>query len=1336
MRYIVITIIILTSCIIHLKAGNNSNFYFSNIDGEKGLSQNNVKTIMQDSYGFMWFGTRNRLNRYDGISMKVYNCYDPVSKRGDNNISSLFEDKQQQLWVGTDKGIFIFNPISESFRFFNKKANKNLFIQDWVADIQADLDNNVWIVIPKQGLFRYNIKEDSLHYYAIGNFDLPDQGNPQCICIEMSGKVWVGTNGGGVYLYDRKSDSFTQYLGDKNGSTLRNENIYTMCDYGDELVLGIHEGKLRKINKRKNTLSDVDSPNVHYKIIRHVTLINGALWVGTQSGLYIINELEKTTTVLQEDPMFPYLLSDNIIEKIYKDRENGIWIGTNFGGVDYLPNRTLDFECYVPLSNKNSISSKRVREIREDSSGNIWLATEDAGLNILNPKTKSFQRLDSHLYFNKTLGLLVDNDQAWVGFFKNGLDIIRLPQLTIEHYSGISLGLNESSIYTICQDKNNKIWLGNAWGVFTGDKDKKQFLRQEQFGLNYIYDIIEDSDGYIWVATMGNGVYKYNQTTKQTEHYVNRSGDKTSLSSNSVSNIIETKTGEIWFSTDRGGICRYNKRNDNFTSFSVENGLPDDVSYKILEDKDKNLWFGTNKGLVRFNPESKAVRVFSKKDGLPGNQFNYKSALASSTGKFYFGSLDGLIVFDPLSIKDNKYKPPVYITKLSIFNKEIDINSEDSPLKKSIINTKKITLNYNQSNISFEFVALSYTAPLANKYAYKMENIDKDWTYTNNNHSASYAKLPPGKYIFRVKGSNNDDLWNNEGTSIEIEILHPWWQSNIALSIYLITTILALYFLISWYLKRKEREHTEKRKLFEAEKEKELYGEKVEFFTNIAHEIRTPITLINGPLESLQEMEIEDPEIKKNLKMMNKSTSDLLGLVNQLLDFRKVDSNKFIINLTKTNVSDLVKEIFSKFEILASRAGKKIELFMPTADIVTVTDKDALNKILNNLFSNAIKYSDKKITVELSACTQFFTLELSNDGKIIPEESRPRIFDPFYQVGKRRDMSSSSGIGLSIALSLAELQNGTLIYNERNGLNTFILNLPLLQPSLEKKESDDDHHIKSEILGDGDNYILADDEPELKPAQQNAIVVLVVEDNLEMLAFITDKLKEHYSIEKATNGFDAMKIIEEKSVDMVLTDIMMEGMDGFDLCSNIKTNVEYSHIPVVLLTAKNDLNSKIYGLEMGADAYIEKPFSVNYLITQLNTLLDNRKREKEAFMRKPFLPIQHIGQNKADEQFLKKIITAIEENITDTNFNVERLSEIVGMSRSSLHRKIKSLIDLTPVDFIRLIRLKKAAELIQSGQYNVSEVGYLVGINSSYYFIKLFHKQFGMTPKEFMNKHL
>ncbi|KAA6301234.1 MAG: Sensor histidine kinase TmoS [Candidatus Ordinivivax streblomastigis] len=1291
---------------------NPANYAFSKINGETGLSQNGVKAIIQDKDGFIWFGTSNKLNRFDGISMKTFNCKDAVLNRGNNNISALYEDKQQILWIGTESGVFRLDPLKEKFSFFNAKTEKGIAISGWVEDIKSDANGNIWIVSPNQGLFRYHLSSKKLSFYQFNGALPTNICSPECICIEETGRVWVGTNGCGVYLYNKQKDSFEQYLGDKDGkNTLAGKYIFTMCDSGDKLIVGIHEGKLLKFNKRKNTLQDINAQQIQNQIIRYVILLNNELWVGTQNGIYIVDEENNSVVNIKENLMDSKSLSDNVVEKIYEDREGGIWITTLYAGVNYLPPENVRFNRLVPNGSDNSISSKKIGILKEDLDGNIWISSVKKRIDIYNPQKGTFKHIETQL---SPLSLFIDKKQVIVGYFKNGMDVISLPDMHITHYTGEQLGLDESSIYAIYKDKFDRLWIGNGWHIFIEDKASHTFKKQMQFGTNFNSDIAEDADGNVWVATKGSGVYCYLVASGVTQHFTHNEEDSTSLSSNSVSNILIDSSDKVWFSTERGGICCYNKDKNNFTTYSIKDGLPDDMAYKILEDKYLNLWFETNHGLVKFNPRTKEVQVFNQNQGLFGNQTLYKAALASSDGLFYFSGMDGLVAFDP-SLSKNTYIPPVFITQLTVLNKEVPIAEQGSPLTQSITHTQEIVLPYDQSSIGFDFVALSYALSTSNEYAYKMENVDNEWIYTKNQH-ISYTKLAPGEYTFRVKASNNDGLWNEEGKSIHIRILPAWWVSNWAGAVYFILIATCIVFCFLWYNKKQQKKQQEKQRLFETEKEKELYVAKVDFFTNIAHEIRTPVTLINGPLESLLEMDIDNPEMRRNLHIMEKNTAELLILINQLLDFKKVDANRFNLSFRRINIARLIQDLYVRFETSATQKGKIVQLCIPEPELLVPLDREAVIKILSNLFSNAISYSAQNIIIELIPDEDQCVIQFSNDGELIPPDQKELIFDPFYQLDRNKNRNSTSGIGLSLARSLAELHNGNLcLDNVDSGMNTFVLELPL-------KQAD----CKEEVAPD--NFSVEEIETVHTKHSQS---LLVVEDNPELLAFMLHKLKNIYEVSGAVNGKEALKTLSEKKIDMIISDVMMPEMDGFELCKLTKTNIEYSHIPVVLLTAKNDLNSKLKGLEVGADAYVEKPFSFNYLLSQIISLLTNRQREKEAFLRKPFLALGQKGMAKADEQFMEQIISLIHANITDENFSVENLAEQMKISRSSLHRKIKALSELAPTDFIRLIRLKRAAEIIQEKKYSISEVCYLVGINSPSYFTKVFHKQFGMTPKEF-----
>lgn len=1302
----------------HILSQEHSDFYFTHVNGENGLSESNVKTILQDSYGFIWFGTKNGLNRYDGTSILQFDCDDLKSGTGNHNISALYEDKERNLWVGTDRGVYIYNPMVDVFTHFTLASPDGITLDNWVAEILSDSSDNIWILIPDQGIFRF--REGKVSHYSLTDRKNNKSNNPECICTSEKGEVWVGTSGMGLFKYNAEKDTFEQHLTDTTGCSLADKTIISICFQEDNIILAIHEGELLKYDTRLNKLSDISFLGEKKTFLRDVMCSGDEIWVGSLHGIFIIHEKKNTVTHLKEDLMRSFSLSDNSIYSIYRDHEGGIWIGTMFGGANYLPNRKLTFDKYVPGSDAYSLNTKRIRGLAEDNEGRIWIGTEDNGVNVLDPQTGKVHQIHDNVPGRLiTLGVKHYDNHIYVGLFKQGMNVISLPGEHLRYVSHKELGIEEGSVYGFFKDSKGRTWIGPGWGLYVSQPNEKKFRRIDEIGYNWVFDIMEAKDGTIWLATMGNGVWKCNPETGSYRNYTYTEGKANTLSSNSVSSIMQDSKGNIWFSTDRGGICRYNETQDNFTTFSIKEGLPDDVAYDILEDKKGNLWFGTNKGLVKFNPDSKEIRVFTNKDGLLGNQFNYQSALKARDGRFYFGGVDGLIAFDPTIQEEDKPLPPVYISKFSIYNKEITVHTPGSPLKQCIVHTDEIVLPYNQTNISFDIALLSYSTAESNQYYYRMEPLDREWIKAANNQNISYAKLPPGKYTFHVQATHGSKSAPST-RSLSLIILPPWWQSAGAYAAYILCTLLIVAGIALWYKRRKDRQLEERQKLFEIEKEKELYESKVDFFTEIAHEVRTPLTLIHGPLEAIEEMGISDPKMKKYIGVMMQNTKRLLELTGQLLDFQKIGADKLTMKFESVDITELLKNITARFEVTFNLKQKELQLKLTEEPIWAAVDKEAITKILSNLLNNALKYASKNVFVELNKEEENFTIRVSSDGNKIPAEASQYIFEPFYQLDRKEKSRNGVGIGLSLARSLASLHKGSIYLDTNQEGNVFVLTIPLNKEGIQLEH-------KKALQKD----IVELDEKTPVTSDSYGYTLLLVEDNESMLAFILERLQECFNIETAKNGAEAMEVLKSTHIDLIITDIMMPVMDGYQLCKEVKSTMELSHIPIIFLTAKNDLDSKINGLKYGAEAYVEKPFSFNYLKEQVVSLLDNRRREREAFAKRPFFSVNNMQMNKADEEFMNKVIKIIENNITDDNFGVERMADTLCMSRSSLLRKIKTLFNLSPLDFIRLIKLKKAAEFIQEGKYRIGDICYMIGINSPSYFSKLFLKQFGMTPKDF-----
>lgn len=1297
------------------------NIFFTHIDSHDGLSENTVKSIVQDSWGFLWFGTKNGLNRYDGFRLKHYAVSDHVKQHANQNISALFEDKERHLWIGTDKGVFIYDPYTELFSFFDVKTAGGKHITDWISQILADHDGNIWIISPNEGAFRYNTATKRLYVYRTSSKPTY-QDNPECLCVRRNGEVWLGTSGAGLYLYHPSTGQLSHFLTDASGYSLKGKNIYTMVDYGEWIAIGEHEGKLVRYNPTTGQLADVNAPKVHYKVIRAMIYDGNELIVGTQDGLYFINEKTGLTRTVKENDMQPNGLSDNMVYSLFRDKRNGIWVGTMQSGVNYMPRQGMIFHRYLPTPTSSQISNKRIREMVAVPGGDIWITTEEGNINIYHTLTHAFETIATPVYKGggNRLALMARGSEVWSGIFKNGLDIIEVKTRHITHYTPARLGLSgDGSVYALKQDRHGNIWLGTGSGLYKKNAGMT-FNKLRAFRDIFCQDIAEDRQGRIWVATIGTGVYRYNPRSGQLRHYTHSDGNNSSLSSNDVTSITIDHTGNIWFSTDRGGVSSYNERTDNFTSFLHQQGLPDDIAYKILEDKRHYLWFGTNHGLVRLNPKNGKTEVFC--NNRNSFQFNYKSAMGTARGTLLFGGADGLVEFNPLLADPPRPGQRVYTTNISVDGEET-LPGDGKILDTNIIHANSINLPYSFSTLSLDVSTLNYTGIESENIEYMLDGVDKTWNTSTIASGIKYSQLQPGSYTLHIRLADG-----SAQRTITINVSHPWWSTMLAKTIYVALGVFFLLWLSRASQKRQKRLMARRELRFKEAQSKELMEAKISFFTDITHELRTPLTLINGSVENIDTSKIKNPTVQKNLLAIKKNCRRLLNLINQLLDFRRMDAKGMKLNFVNTDILTHIRELISRFEPSISNMNKTISLDAEDDSIVMPVDPEALTKILSNLLNNARKYSETFVKVVVrKADDSNLIINVQNDGEKIPSDKDEAVFQPFTRLDNTQG-KPGSGIGLPMARCLAELLGGTLSIDTKSEYNSFVLRLPLHQQYV---ISMDDNAVGDNATAINDAAI-DDYEPDTRKTKDNTL--LIVEDNAEVLNMIVDNMKGQYNILTAQNGKEGLEKAMNEHVDLVITDIMMPVMDGQKMTREIKGDMRTNHIPVIMLTARNTLENRLDGLRAGADAYIEKPFSFAHLKTQVEALLDNRQRERESFLHKPYLPVQNSKINKTEEEFMKKISDIITANLLTPGFNVEQLASEMCMSRSSLHRKIKEVSNLTPIDFIRLIKLKKAAELMQEHGYRTNEVCEMVGISSPSYFIKLFQKQFGMTPKEFTSQ--
>lgn len=1303
-------------------------YYFKNLSIRNGLSQNTVNAILQDRKGFMWLGTKDGLNRYDGLSFRKFK-HDAANPRsiGNSFITSLYEDFNGNIWVGTDAGVYIYYPEKEAFEEFDCQSLEKTRIERSVSMIAGDKQGRVWIAVEAQGMFCYDARQKLLRNYPLSEIS----SNIKCFTFDSGGTLWLGFYGDGLYYSKDNLATVHPYGSPEDGKREFEGGVITKivqgnynCLYIGSVKEGVSELNLTSGQVRNLLAIDESGESIFCRDL--LPYSDNELWIGTESGIYIYNLRTEQFIHLRASLYDSYSLSDNAIYALYKDREEGLWIGSYFGGVDYYPRQYTYFAKYYPKNIANSLHGKRVREFCRADDGTLWIGTEDGGLNHFNPKTKEFHFFEPSAGFTNIHGLCMDGSHLWVGTFSKGLRVIdtRTGVVLRTYTEGHTPhSLNDNSIFSICRTSAGEIYLGTLFGLLRYNRTQDNFDRIPELNGKFVYDIKEDSYGNLWLATYANGAYCYDVSVRRWKNYVFDAEDEKSLPYDKVLSVFEDSYRQIWLTTQGGGFCLFHPDTETFTRYGLKDGLPNDVVYQIVEDDDRFLWLTTNNGLVRFDPKTMEMKVFSTANGLPTNQFNYRSGFKDEAGNIYLGSINGFVAFDPRTFAENRQVPAVAITDFLLFNKEVPVGETDSPLKSSITFSDKVVLTADQNSFSFRIAALSYQAPRMNKLMYKLEGFDEGWLTIGESPLVTYSNLGYGDYVFKVKASNCDGVWNEQETSLHLSILPPFYLSGWAYCFYVLFFMGCLVCVIFYFKRRNYRKQHRQMEMLEQEKEREVYHAKIDFFTNVAHEIRTPLTLIKGPLENIILKKEVDSETKEDLYIMKQNTERLLNLTNQLLDFRKTETRGFRLNFTECDVVAVLRETYLRFTSLAKQKGLDFILELPQECFMADVNQEALTKIISNLLNNGVKYASTYLRISLETDEKVFHIRTFNDGEMIPDTMKEEIFKPFVRLDKEDEVTTGTGIGLALSRSLAELHQGSLMMEKGEEVNCFCLTLPVNQDSTITLSAENVSQVEENSCGW---------EQEETDTKEKKPMILVVEDNPDMLAFIRKQLTTEYSVLTAMNGIEALAVLDNHYVNLVVSDVMMPQMDGFELCKTIKSDLSYSHIPVVLLTAKTNIQSKIEGLELGADAYIEKPFSVEYLLANISSLIHNREKLRQTFAKSPFVAANTMALTKADEEFIWKLNDIIQANLHNPEFSMEDMADALKMSRSSFYRKIKGVLDLSPNEYLRLERLKQAAQLLKEGKSRVNEICYTVGFNSPSYFSKCFLKQFGVLPKDFI----
>ncbi len=1359
--------LLLLSLFIHEKSDAQKNdLRFQHLSTQQGLSHNFVTSIWQDRDGFMWFGTANGLNKYDGYDFTTFQ-FDPKypdhtlnnnivtdvredragqlwattlggglhrvdKKSGEmtcysvppglsnfwNALFNIYADSQGSLWIGSALGILHFNPQTKQFTPYPMERVNRVIGTDTQGRLLVHVKSQgqLYSLDPKSGRF----ESKTLHFpngtsqdqqkvwrrAASGrSFPLSFQTgatiSPSAILLDKSGTLWIGTSGSGLFRLDSKNG--TETLSNYNPQGEVHETIYEDGLYEDA---------------------------------------EGFIWVASPSGLQRIDQKVDQVTTFQADPGVSGSLSSNDVRCLYQDRTGNYWVGTD-NGINKAISNPKPF-LTIPATSSASpirIPEYNVQAVFEDHTGIVWLGSLQKGLYQWLPDKRRLQHISatSSGLASEGVGAIFEDSKRrlWVST-KEALHLFNRTSRKFTRYS------TTIPVLFMDEDAEGKLWIGGTEGLrggiaqfdpatgkfnyFIRDMSNPTATGDSLEGLNFFFvlDLVVSRFGDVWVAT-SQGVNRLKPDTGKFTYYLADSLSEGHLSDNFTRSLYEDSNGTMWVGTNQGGLNWFDPRTETFSCISISDGLPSNQVASITGDSRGNLWLSTHHGISRYNPTTRTFRNFDMRDGLPDDEFNIGS-VHNRDDKIFFGSVNGAVAFHADQIKDNDVVPPVHITSLKVLEKRRPTPVGD------------LELQYDENFLSFDFVSLNYNVPEKNQYAYQLEGLDKDWIYSNSRRFANYTELSPGAYTFRVKASNNDGIWNTAGTSLKIIINPPWWHTWWAYILYGLTG-LCLFFISKRHLIMREKLRTElKFERLASEKLQEVDALKSRFFANLSHEFRTPLSLIRGTVQKLQGQEITSSQHQSDYQLIDRHTGQLLEMINQLLDLSKLEGGKLSLNLQSFEVSGFLKDIAGTFASLFESRKITYRYTVPILPVWVRMDLDKLERVISNILSNAAKFTASNGEVRFSASIEKaevdkFNLQLivEDTGIGISQNHLSRIFDRFYQVDNTATRNyEGTGIGLALVKELVELHGGAIRVQSTEGKGTtFKVWLPVVLAAEGESTQGTDQNMS--IISLVTNDVTA--EANMLNPRSETLRLLVVEDNQDLRHFIVNCFSTNYLVQQAENGEEGLRLALETVPDLIISDIMMPGVNGINLCGQLKTDERTNHIPIILLTAKADVESKLKGLLGGADDYLTKPFNLEELMVRVKNLLESRRMLKEKYSKKLMIQPAEVSVTSVDEKFIQKALLILESNLSNPDFEVNTFTKEIGMSHTHLHRKLTALIGQSPSELIRTFRLKRAATLLEQKHGNVSEIAFMVGFNSPNYFTKCFREFFGQTPSEYTIKH-
>lgn len=1326
---------------------------FQHLNVDNGLSQNSITSMIQDSQGFIWFGTEYGLNKYDGYKVETFvpEGGSPGTLIG-NEVWSILEDSKGRIWVGTNEGVNIFDKNRYTFNKLEAETEEGDKLEGTVSYILEDDKGDFWFGTFTQGVFRLNVDQDRLTHYPITEVDPNETAMSYriwSIHINKNEILWATTWNKGLLRLNTRNGSF-EYFNSEN-SELNTDQLGHLVPRTDStLWIGTRDG-LRILNVYTGdiTQTSVEELNNLAFIQDLLSDDHGRLWIATYGeGLFVYDSDSNALSHFSHDDADPRSLSNNFVLNVMQDSSGCIWAGTWTGGANkYCPD-AVKFDCC-----QQQYDIENVFAIDGDDR-HLFLGTYGDGTYLLDKASGEIEKIRSS---SETTSGIGDNlvmaiekgydGEYWIGYQGAGFARFDLQSREFKFYTagdGDSAGLNFNIVQRILVENEHQIWLGTAGGgvnLFNPeDNSFRYFTTQSNPSLSsdIITALLKDQRGNIWIGTQGGGVNVLDSSLERVIHYGSFPDSSNTLSSTHIWDLWEDREGIIWVATSFG-LNALNPETGEINRYTEASGLGNNWVYTILGDDNGRLWLSTNGGLSVFDPSEKTFRNFDVHDGLQGNEFNANAKFKSNDGKIYFGGTAGFNAFYPDETLFNTREPKIVLTGLEILNKPVPIGEEKTDtytVPKHISQLDELVLTHREQVISLEFAALHYVNPQKNRYRYKLEGFDEEWIETDQRHYVTYTNLDPGDYTFRVRGSNSDGYWSTREATLSIRVLPPPWKTWWAYILYILLGSGVIFLITRTIIVREKLKGELKLEQVELQKAQELDQIKSRFFAAISHELRTPLTLITAPIRELIDNDTFGEKAGNTLRLVERNARRLLDLVNQLLDLSKLEAGKLKLSVSREDINGFLRIVVAPYHSLSKSSGVTFTSRISEESCMIYFDREKIEQIVTNLLSNAFKFtpSGGKVELEVDSSDQYLLIVVRDSGRGIPEDELNQIFERYYQIpySDESRASGGSGIGLSLVKELAELHHGSISVESVEGSQTtFTVTIPVSDSAYSPEEIEPEKTIAVEkartevtkMSGSAGEYHEKNhtDEP----------LVLVVEDNEDLREYICSRLSDSYSVEQAKNGNEGL----EKAAlipDLIVTDLMMPEMDGLEMLRRIKSDPKTNHIPLIMLTAKADKESRIEGLDVGADHYVNKPFDMKELLVRVNSLMKQREITREHY-RREFISnpgADHILS--ADDRFLKRTMDVLRQNLSEPSFTVEQFADELSMSRVQLHRKLKAVLGCSATEFIREVRLKKAYRYLKENKGTVSEIAYEVGFNNLSYFSKCFKETFDMNPSELL----